>query len=252
MRSFAPPQPQAPVARSLAPSRTATVELEQTEDHTPGRREAIANSQLQSASGTAPGSSENTSNKPPRPGWSLSRISIHPSPVIQTKLAINRPGDEFEQEADRIAHQVMRMETPTPVPPATTTASPTIQRKCACGGSCSKCKGDQPENEPENDQEHKLLQRKPADATTSHPLAVPPAVHQVLSSPGRPLDAATRAYMEPRFGHDFSQIRIHADQTAARAAHLISADAYTVGNHIAFAANRFDPGSWSGRALPAL
>jgi len=252
MRSFAPPQQQTPVARNLAPSRTATVEPDQTPDHTevetPDRPYAIANSPSHAASGTALGPSDNTPNKSaapkvPRFGWDLSRISIHPSPVIQTKLAINQPGDKFEQEADRIAQQVMRMETPAQAPPATTTAPPTIQRKCACGGTCSKCKGDDPE--------HKLVQRKPADATASHPLTVPSSVHQVLSSPGVPLDAATRAFMEPRFGHDFSQIRIHADPTAARSAAEIQARAYTIGRNIVFAHREFSPSTPQGQELLA-
>jgi len=260
MRSFAPPQPQAPVARNLAPSRTATVEPDQTPDHTevqtPDRPYSIANSPSHAASGTAPESSDNTPNKPavrkvPRFGWDLSRISIHPSPVIQTKLAINQPGDEFEQEADRIAQQVMHMETPAQAPPATATAPPTIQRKCACGGTCSKCKGEEPENESENNQEHNLLQRKAADATASHPLTVPSTVHQVLNSAGVPLDTATRAFMEPRFGHDFSQIRIHADPTAARSAAEIQARAYTVGRNVVFAHGEFSPSTQRGRALLA-
>jgi hypothetical protein len=57
-------------------------------------------------------------------------------------------------------------------------------------------------------------------------------VHEVLSSPGRPLDAATRAFMEPRFGRDFSHVRVHTDAKAAESARAVNASAYTVGNHI--------------------
>jgi len=81
-----------------------------------------------------------------------------------------------------------------------------LQRKCACGGSpgadgeCEACR-------------KKRLQRKAADLQpTNHPNAVvPPIVHEVLRSPGQPLGSTTRAFMEPRFGHDFSKIRAHKD-----------------------------------------
>lgn len=52
------------------------------------------------------------------------------------------------------------------------------------------------------------LQRKSANLTEPSP--VPPVVHEVLNSPGQPLDNETRAFMEPRFGHDFSKVRVHA------------------------------------------
>jgi Domain of unknown function (DUF4157) len=63
----------------------------------------------------------------------------------------------------------------------------------------------------------------------------PPSVNRVLNSPGRPLDAATRAFVEPRFGHNFSHVRIHDDQKATESAQAVNALAYTVGPHMAFA-----------------
>src|SRR6266446_3042495 len=65
-------------------------------------------------------------------------------------------------------------------------------------------------------------------------LAAPPIVHQVLRSPGRSLDSATCAAMERRFGHDFGQVRIHADERAAESARAVNAKAYAVGNDIVF------------------
>src|SRR5512145_2124057 len=58
-------------------------------------------------------------------GHDFSRIPIHASAanVIRTKLAINRPGDSYEQEADRVSEQITR------------TPEPRLQRKCACGGT---------------------------------------------------------------------------------------------------------------------
>jgi len=68
---------------------------------------------------------------------------------------------------------------------------------------------------------------------------------------GKPLDASVRAYFEPRFAFDFSRVRIHADDVAAASAASVNALAFTVGNHIAFAAGQLDPGGTEGRVLLA-
>jgi hypothetical protein len=80
---------------------------------------------------------------------------------------------------------------------------------------------------------------------------VPPIVHDVLRSPGQPLHAATRVDMEGRFGHDFSGVRVHTDPRAAASARAVDAQAYTVGNHIAFGHGRFAPSTTEGRKLLA-
>src|SRR5262245_43348083 len=113
--------------------------------------------------------------------------------------------------------------------PARATSTPPrrsnfLQRKCACGGrldssgECEECR-------------KKRLQRKVAQpATLNHQHSeVPPIVHEVLRSPGQPLDANTRAFMEPRFGYNFGNVRVHSDGKAAQAAHAVNALAYTVG-----------------------
>lgn len=76
-------------------------------------------------------------------------------------------------------------------------------------------------------------------------------MHEVLRSPGRPLDAATRAFFEPRLGYDFGRVRIHADAGAAESARSINARAYTVGTHIAFDSGQFSPNNAAGRCLLA-
>jgi len=79
--------------------------------------------------------------------------------------------------------------------------------------------------------------------------AVPVDARAVLSSSGEPLDEQSRAYFEPRFGHDFSQVRIHADTKAAESARALHAKAYTVGRDVVFGANRFAPSTMQGRTL---
>jgi hypothetical protein len=119
-----------------------------------------------------------------------------------------------------------------------------LQRKCACGGEadfsgqCAECK----------EQEGKLQRRA---ASTGESARVPPIVHDVLRSPGRPLDHETRAYMEPRFGHDFSKVKIHTDTVAAQSARAVNAHAYTVGQDIVFGAGQHSPEMALGKRLLA-
>ena len=119
-----------------------------------------------------------------------------------------------------------------------------LQRKCACGGSggsegeCEECKKKQ-----------MTLQR--FSTGRAAPASVPPIVHDVLRSPGQPLDPGTRAFLEPRFGHDFGKIRIHTDEKAEQSAKAVNAAAYAVGRHVAFASGQYKPGTKAGQWLIA-
>ena len=88
-------------------------------------------------------------------------------------------------------------------------------------------------------------------ATGRAPAAVPGAVRDVVSTPGRPLDRAARAFMEPRFGRSFGDVRIHDDGPASASAAQIRAEAYTLGRHVVFGAGRYSPSTESGRRLLA-
>jgi hypothetical protein len=81
--------------------------------------------------------------------------------------------------------------------------------------------------------------------------SVPPVVLDALSSPGEPLDATTRAFMERRLAHDFGRVRIHANDKAAESARAVSASAYTVGRNVVFAAGQYAPENAQGRRLLA-
>jgi hypothetical protein len=80
---------------------------------------------------------------------------------------------------------------------------------------------------------------------------MPPVVNAVLRSPGQPLDAETRAFMEPRFRRDFSGVRVHTDAQAAESALAVDALAYMVGRDVVFSAGRYAPGTTEGRRLLA-
>ncbi len=94
-----------------------------------------------------------------------------------------------------------------------------------------------------------VLMRSPLAAET--PGRVPASVVGVLRSPGAPLPSPVRDRMERRFSHDFSQVRVHTDATAARSASEVQARAYTVGSHIAFAAGQYQPATDRGNHLLA-
>ena len=74
---------------------------------------------------------------------------------------------------------------------------------------------------------------------------------RVPHAPGRPLDAATRTAFEGQFGHDFAHARIHTDERAAADADALRANAFTVGEHVSFAAGRYAPETRAGRRLLA-
>ena len=78
---------------------------------------------------------------------------------------------------------------------------------------------------------------------------IPSSVYETLSSAGQPLDGGTRAYMEPRFGYDFSHVRVHADTKAAESAQAIKARAYTSGSKMVFGRGQYSPGTSEGRQL---
>lgn len=81
--------------------------------------------------------------------------------------------------------------------------------------------------------------------------AVPPVVHEALSSTGQPLETDTRGLMESRFGHDFSRVRVHADAKATESARAVNALAYTFGPDIVFGAGQYAPGTGDGKRLLA-
>ncbi len=97
---------------------------------------------------------------------------------LQPKLAVSEPGDIYEQEADRVAEQVMRMPETVMSRQSFRVGRPSVQCRATSDGTGV--------------------------------VEAPPSVHDVLNSPGRPLDSAMRAFFEPRFGHDFSWVRVHA------------------------------------------
>lgn len=167
-------------------------------------------------------------------------------PVLQAKLKIGRPGDVFEQEADRVADQVMRMAAPAP---SAGSAEIRIQRMCP---------------ECEEEMQRKEVIEDPLPESEEQPVSAKeapgaiPAVGtkfegrlQGLRSGGAPLPGAVREYFEPRFGRDFSAVRLHTGPAASDLATEASALAFTVGRDIVFGAGQYAPESDTGKRLLA-
>lgn len=134
---------------------------------------------------------------------------------LQTKLTVNEPGDIYEQEADRVAGQLM--------------AGPPHH---SVGGTPPRI-------------------QSLAGQATEGTMAAPASVDRVLDGPGKPLDPPLQQDMEQRFGHDFSRVRVHTGAAAGQSAHEVNAHAYTVGPNIVFGAGQFAPNTHEGRRLMA-
>ncbi len=156
--------------------------------------------------------------------------------TLQPKLTVNPPGDRFEQEADHVAERVLRMpddEAEIQRAPLSIQRLPSVEQRQA------------------EEEEEEMLQTK-AEAGAAHAgRQAPPVVHEVLRAPGRSLDGETRSFMERRFGHDFSGVRVHAGGKASASARSVGARAYTVGRDVVFGAGQYAPGTTQGRRLLA-
>jgi hypothetical protein len=136
--------------------------------------------------------------------------------------------------------------------PLTSAATRILQHKCACGGTpgptgeCEACRKKKLQRHPSDLPAPSTINHQPSTASQ-----VPPIVHEVLCSPGQPLDIEMRAFMEPRFRQDFSQVRIHTGTRANESARAVNARAYTVGEDLAFDSGAYSPGTASGRQLIA-
>lgn len=161
--------------------------------------------------------------------------------ILAPKLEINEPGDVYEQEADHVADQVMRMPASAQQVPESSSvdsANASVQRKCSCAGgvSCPKCE----------EEEHVQRQAAPsADSISSD--AVPSSVGKWGS--GQRLNPAIRSFLEPRLGRDLSQVRVHTGTEAAHSARSINALAYTQGPNVVFGEGQYQPSSASGLRL---
>lgn len=228
--------------------------------------------------------------------------------MLQAKLKVGQPNDQYEQEADRVAEQVTNM--PEPVGgngKAASGASGVVQRDLAEGRSLQradmkdeeevqrqpleeedkKIQRQEEEEEQVNrqplEEEDKKMQRKEEEeeqvsrqplkeedkkinrkeeeeesvqtkAAAQQAPGISPKVESnihAMKGAGKALPETSRAELEPRFGYDFSDVRIHSDTRSAETAQALKARAFTVGHDIAFNSGEYAPESASGKKLLA-
>ena len=180
------------------------------------------------------------------PNWhSLATgVSIdHKVPSIQTQLEVGAADDEYEQEADNVADQVMRMPESSGDEALTMDEElhkPIVQRQPL-----------------ETNKEEEIYEASPPIQTKressgghKHDSRVVAGIGQFRGG-GEPLSASVRSYFEPRMGQDFSGVRIHNSTAGANAARRLKAKAFTFRNNIVFAGGRYQPESNEGRHLLA-
>ena len=227
------------------------------------------------------------------------------SGMIQAKLTIGQPGDKYEQEADWVADEVMRMPEPgvqRQVEPEeeeeeTLQPKPLVSQITPLVQVRRQEELEEEEQEEliqakplaeqitplvqcqvEPEEEEETLQAKPLDeqitplvqrrvepeeeeeelqakVTSGHLSEVTPNLESNILSlrggGGQPLPESARAHFEPRFGRDFSQVRMHTDTRAAESARAVNARAYTVGQNVVFGAGQYVPGTQTGQRLLA-
>ena len=161
-------------------------------------------------------------------------------PAVQMKMTVNKPGDKFEQEADKMADKVMRMPAP---------ASPIKEEKLQRQPADKLQKKDDEKIQKAPAATEKF-QRKAGDSAPAVGANVQSAI-QNQTAGGQPLSADVRSYMEPRFGADFSNVRIHNDPEAAGLSNQLSARAFTYQNHVFFSRDQYQPGTSEGKQLLA-
>lgn len=155
------------------------------------------------------------------------------SSFIQAKLVVGAVNHPLEREADLVADRVMRM------PYRATTSQDhagSVRRRCV---GCDKEKD---ETEETVGGERILFHSKPVGAQPGRPYSSLESAVRSLEGAGHPLPMTVRQYMEPRFGHDFSSVRVHADGRAASLARRTNARAFTVGRNLVFATGEYAPG----------
>lgn len=138
--------------------------------------------------------------------------------VIQPKLIVDQPRNMYEQEADRVAEQVLR------IPESQVLQQPN---------------------------EEQILQTKNIPAQTSEVNLNLVACINAVKSSGQPLATSTRAFFEPRFRYNFINVRVHTDAEASTLTDKLNALAFTAGQDIFFRRGEYQPDSSYGREVLA-
>jgi hypothetical protein len=178
--------------------------------------------------------SSRTDSELPRREALRSVEALYSNGPLQAKLEVSSPDDPAEREAERVADEVVKMDTPE---------ADTTKR----GEESAE------EGRTRDDNDLGLIRTVPVSrmGSTSVSGDSEAAVQQGVQGDGKPLPAQTRSEFEAKMGADFSDVSVHTDSTADEGARSINAEAYTMGSDIAFAEGSYQPTSESGRKLLA-
>ena len=167
----------------------------------------------------------------PRFGHDFSHVRVHAAASpIQAKLTIGQPNDRYEQEADRVAEQVMRMPEPKVQRQVELEEEELVQPKLVADAEYFIQR---------QVDEEEFLQTK---ELTGNNAGITPAIEFRINAArggGQPLSESTCAFFEPRFGHDFSQVRVHSGSEAVQMNRELNAQAFTHKQDIYFGIGRF-------------
>jgi hypothetical protein len=167
------------------------------------------------------------------------------SPDVQTKLAVSKPADSLEKEADRTAEKVMHMpanRVPLQTGPPSKPSHP-IQAQSAAAPS--------PQARVQRPAESGPQVLRLGEGTPTVAAGAQADIKRAAMGGGEALTRDTRAFMEPRLGADLSQVRVHADESAHSLSNHLSARAFTYRDHIFFGRDQYQPGTDTGRQLLA-
>ncbi len=171
------------------------------------------------------------------------------NPALQPKLTIGQPNDKYEQEADRVADQVVRASS----------VQPGVQKKCVgCEQEekvskkplIQRMDKEEEQNQIQLMSEEELQTQRATQTAEVAPTGVQSSIQQSRGS-GSPLPTSTRSFMESQIGADFSKVRVHTDSTAHKLNAKLNAQAFATGNDIYFNKGKFNPETQSGKHLLA-
>lgn len=161
------------------------------------------------------------------------------SGALHAKFMISQPGDKHEQEADRVAEAVMR----NPGQAGLSSEVPHIQRKCP---ECEEL-----QMQTVEDEEEKVIEAKEQPDQKLSVTSDDEAILSSMRDNGQPLPGSLTEFFEPRFGYDFSRVRIRTDSQASAVARSLNARAFTMGSNIVFGAGEYAPETTDGKRLMA-
>ena len=213
------------------------------------------------------------------------------APAVQAKMTVNKPGDKFEQEADKMADKVMRMPDPAPVATGkedkvqrapdekiqkraddrimraedkiqkaemkedkvqkAEAKEDKVQKAEAKEDKVQKAEMKEDKVQKAEAKEDKVQRKGGSDGSSSAVGASTQSAIQSKAGGGQPLSADVRSHMEPRFNADFSNIRIHNDAESASLSNHLGARAFTYQNNVFFSRDQYQPGSSEGKQLLA-